>query len=105
MPEKDGAAWEDHEVALLSDALRPWPAKYADVDARADVLLFPPAEALAHASETSGLVVVGRHTARFTTALALLEHARCQGPGRGEADRPRPMGRSAPVGSNDAGAR
>jgi hypothetical protein len=29
---------KDHEVALLSDALRPWRATYADVDVRADVL-------------------------------------------------------------------
>jgi hypothetical protein len=77
LPERDRAALEDHEEGLLSDALRPWRGKYPDVEVRADVLLFPPAEALAHASETSGLVVVGRHTAPGTTALALLEHARC----------------------------
>jgi nucleotide-binding universal stress UspA family protein len=77
MSEKDRAALEDHEEDLLSDALRPWRGKYPDVDVREDVLLFPPASALAHASETSGLVVVGRHTAPGSTARALLEHARC----------------------------
>ncbi|MGQ4483631.1 universal stress protein [Streptomyces sp. SAS_276] len=75
--ETDRATWEDREEDLLSDALRPWRGKYPDVDVREDVLLFPPAVALAHASETSGLVVVGRHTAPGSTALALLEHARC----------------------------
>ncbi|MDV9178114.1 universal stress protein, partial [Streptomyces sp. W16] len=75
--ETDRATWEDHEEDLLSDALRPWRSKYPDVDVRADVLLLPPAEALAHASETSGLVVVGRDTTPGSTALALLEHARC----------------------------
>nr|WSY51024.1 universal stress protein [Streptomyces sp. NBC_00886] len=77
VPETDRATWEDHEEDLLADALRPWRGKYPDVDVREDVLLFRPAEALAHASETSGLVVVGRHTAPGSTALALLEHARC----------------------------
>jgi len=77
MAEKDRAALEDHEEDLLSDALRPWRGKYPDVGVREDVLLFPPAEALAHASETSGLVVVGRHTAPGSTPLALLKHARC----------------------------
>lgn len=77
MAEKDRAALEDHEEDLLSDALRPWRGKYPDVGVREDVLLFPPAEALAHASETSGLVVVGRHIAPGSTPLALLKHARC----------------------------
>ncbi|MFJ5309755.1 universal stress protein [Streptomyces sp. NPDC088350] len=77
LPEQERAAREDHEEDLLSDALRPWRGKYPDVEVRADALLLPPAEALAHASETSGLVVVGRHTAPGTTALALLRHARC----------------------------
>lgn len=77
VPEKDRAVWEDHEVNLLDDALRPWRGKYPDVDVLADVLLFPPAEALAHAAERSGLVVVGRHAAPGSTALTLLEHARC----------------------------
>ena len=77
MAEKDRAALEDHEEDRLSDALRPWRGKYPDIDVREDVLLFPPAEALAHASETSGLVVVGRHAAPGSTALALLVHARC----------------------------
>ncbi|SER63062.1 Nucleotide-binding universal stress protein, UspA family [Streptomyces sp. yr375] len=75
--ETDRATWEDHEEDLLSDALRPWRGKYPDVDVQEDVLLFPPAEALAHASETSGLVVIGRHTAPGATAQALLKHAHC----------------------------
>ncbi|MEV0738224.1 universal stress protein [Streptomyces sp. NPDC050549] len=77
LSEQERAAREDHEEDLLSDALRPWRGKYPDVEVRADVLLFPPSEALAHASETSGLVVLGRHTAPGTTALTLLQHARC----------------------------
>lgn len=77
LPEQERAAREDHEEDLLTDVLRPWRAKYPDVEVRADVLLFPPAEALAHASATSGLVVIGRHTAPGTMALALLKHTRC----------------------------
>ncbi|MGV9452517.1 universal stress protein [Streptomyces sp. NPDC003635] len=75
VPEETRATWEDHEVQLLSDALRPWREKYPDVEILEDVVLLPVAEALAHASLNAGLVVLGRHTGR--TAAALLPHARC----------------------------
>ncbi|MFC8348388.1 universal stress protein [Streptomyces sp. NPDC057280] len=73
--EEDRATWEDQEVQTLTDALRPWRGKYPHVDVLEDVLLFPPAEALAHTARNSDLVVTGRHSGG--TALALLEHARC----------------------------
>lgn len=46
VPEEDRAAWEDHEVQLLSDALRPWREKYPDVAVLEDVRHLPPTEAL-----------------------------------------------------------
>ncbi|MCW8376093.1 universal stress protein [Streptomyces justiciae] len=73
--EEDRATWEDQEVQMLSDALRPWRGKYPHVDVLEDVVLFTPAEALAHTARNSGLVVTGRRSGG--TALALLEHARC----------------------------
>ncbi|MEV0173610.1 universal stress protein [Streptomyces sp. NPDC050803] len=75
VPEAARATWEDHEVQLLADALRPWREKHPGVEVLQDVVLLPPAVALAHASATAGLVVVGRRSG--TTALALLGHARC----------------------------
>ncbi|MFF4255118.1 universal stress protein [Streptomyces sp. NPDC001663] len=75
--EEDRATWEDHEVQLLSDALRPWRAKYPDVDVLEDVVLFTPVEALAHASEGAELVVVGRPSGSASTVRELLEHCRC----------------------------
>ncbi|KUO17683.1 universal stress protein [Streptomyces dysideae] len=71
--EEDRAAWEDQEVQRLSDALRPWRAKYPDVDVLEDVVLLPPTEALTHASGGTGLVVAGRGA----TAVDLLRHTRC----------------------------
>ncbi|MEU6378780.1 universal stress protein [Streptomyces sp. NPDC046909] len=71
--EEDRAEWEDEEVQVLSDALRPWRGKYPDVDVLEDVRLLPPAQALTHASGNAELVVAGQGA----TALALLEHARC----------------------------
>ncbi|MEU3338329.1 universal stress protein [Streptomyces sp. NPDC006668] len=73
--EEDRATWEDQEVQVLSDALRPWRGKYPDVDVLEDVVLLAPAEALVHAAGTSGLVVVGRRTG--DTALDVLEEVRC----------------------------
>ncbi|MFI6010173.1 universal stress protein [Streptomyces sp. NPDC051243] len=73
--EEDRATWEDDEVQRLSDALRPWRGKYPEVDVLEDVVLLAPDVALAHAAESSGLVVVGRRSGR--TALALLQHAMC----------------------------
>jgi nucleotide-binding universal stress UspA family protein len=73
--EEDRATWEDQEVQLLADALKPWRGAYPAVDVLEDVLLLDPAVALAHISENSRLVVVGRRTG--DTALALLQHTRC----------------------------
>lgn len=75
--EEDRATWEDDEVQLLSDALRPWRAKYPDVDVLEDVVLFTPVEALAHASEGAELMVVGRRSGSAATVRELLEHCRC----------------------------
>ena len=75
--EEDRATWEDHEVQLLSDVLRPWRTKYPDVDVLEDVVLFTPVEALVHASEGAELVVVGRRPAPDATLGQLLEHCRC----------------------------
>ncbi|MET7682337.1 universal stress protein [Streptomyces sp. NPDC005423] len=77
VPEEERATWEDEEVAQLSEALRPWRAKYPDVDVLEDVLLFSPAQALAHAAESSALVVVGRHASPGSTVRAVLEKVRC----------------------------
>lgn len=59
-PEEDRAAWEDHEVQLLSDALRPWREKYPEVEVLEDVRLLPPVQALVQRSASSGLLAVGR---------------------------------------------
>ncbi|HEY8983124.1 MAG TPA: universal stress protein [Streptomyces sp.] len=58
VPEEDRARWEDHEVQLLSDALRPWRAKHPEVPVLEDVLLFPPARALLHHRARTALIVV-----------------------------------------------
>ncbi|MCX4853316.1 universal stress protein [Streptomyces canus] len=64
VPEEDRAAWEDHEVQLLADALRPWREKHSDVHVLEDVRLLPPAQALSRRSANAGLVVVGRGSQR-----------------------------------------
>ncbi|MER5506486.1 universal stress protein [Streptomyces sp. NPDC002766] len=75
VPEEDRATWEDQEVQVLSDALRPWRARYPDVEVQQDVLSFPPPQALTHASTTAGLLVLGHRTGR--TASAVLATTRC----------------------------
>ncbi|MFJ8936565.1 universal stress protein [Streptomyces sp. NPDC102365] len=60
VPEKDRATWEDHEVQLLSDVLRPWREKYPTVPVLEDVVLFSPTEALLRDPDNAELVVVGR---------------------------------------------
>lgn len=57
--EEDRGAWEDHEVQLLSDVLRPWREKYRDVPVLEDVRLLAPARALVQLSVNAALVVVG----------------------------------------------
>ncbi|MCH0565783.1 universal stress protein [Streptomyces sp. MUM 2J] len=80
VPEVDRATWEDEQVQVLSDALRPWRRAYPDVEVLADVVLLPPADALVHAADGSGLLVLGRRGAAdlpgLTTRLVLRE-ARC----------------------------
>ena len=79
VPEKERAAWEDHEVQLLADTLRPWREKYPEVPIFEDVVLFTPAQALLHHSENAALVVVGRKpgTRRGEVLRALLREAAC----------------------------
>ncbi|MEU1481956.1 universal stress protein [Streptomyces sp. NPDC005760] len=60
VPEEDRGAWEDHEVQLLADVLRPWRKKYPQVPVLEDVRLLPPAQALLQRSASAGLMVVGR---------------------------------------------
>ncbi|MGW3662416.1 universal stress protein [Streptomyces sp. NPDC005141] len=77
-PEADRGAWEDEEVQLLADALRPWREKYPRVRVYEDVRLQSPATALVHSSDAAGLVVVGRGGAALGPTLkAVLSHARC----------------------------
>jgi nucleotide-binding universal stress UspA family protein len=77
-PEEDRGAWEDQEVQLLADVLRPWRRKYPLVRVYDDVRLQSPATALVHASETAGLLVVGRSgTTLGSTLRDVLGRARC----------------------------
>ncbi|MFG2732236.1 universal stress protein [Streptomyces canus] len=79
VPQEDRAAWENHEVQLLADALRPWREKHSDVHVLEDVGLLPPARALSRRSASAGLVVVGRSSQRGPgpTLRALLTEALC----------------------------
>lgn len=79
VPEEDRAAWEDHEVQLLADALRPWREKYPAVRVLEDVRLFTPAHALLQLSASAGLVVVGRGSEGEPgpTVRALLAESLC----------------------------
>lgn len=89
MPGEERATWEDHEVQLLSDALRPWREKYPDVRVLEDVVLFTPAEGLIRSSGNTELIVLGRQAsgdARAdgadssglgSVAHALLRHTKC----------------------------
>ncbi|MEV3860637.1 universal stress protein [Streptomyces sp. NPDC050095] len=58
--EHERATWEDQEVQLLSDALRPWREKYAQVHVLEDVVRHSPADALLRASARAELLAVGR---------------------------------------------
>lgn len=76
--EEDRGAWEDQEVQLLADVLRPWREKYPRVRVYADVRLQPPATALVHASESAGSLILGRGgTAVGPTLSEVLGRARC----------------------------
>ncbi|MER5469044.1 universal stress protein [Streptomyces sp. NPDC002935] len=77
-PEEDRGAWEDQEVQLLADVLRAWRAKYPRVRVYEDVRLQSPATALLQASDTAGLLVVGRGGAALGPTLrAVLARTRC----------------------------
>jgi nucleotide-binding universal stress UspA family protein len=77
-PEEGRGAWEDQEVQLLSDALRPWREKYPQVDVYEDVRLQSPSAALVQASASAGLLVVGRAGLSLGSTLrAVLEHTEC----------------------------
>ncbi|GGN48637.1 stress-inducible protein [Streptomyces albiflavescens] len=78
LPEEDRGAWEDREVQLLSDALRPWREKYPQVSIYEDVRLQSPSAALVRASTSSELLVAGRCGTRLGPTLhSLLEHTTC----------------------------
>jgi nucleotide-binding universal stress UspA family protein len=76
--EEDRGAWEDQEVQLLADALRSWREKYPRVRVYEDVRLQSPATALVHASDSAGLLVLGRGgTALGPTLQAVLSRTSC----------------------------
>ncbi|QTE01986.1 universal stress protein [Streptomyces cyanogenus] len=78
VPEEDRATWEDHEVQLLADALRPWRVKYSRVPVLEDVVLLNPVEALIHHAEPAALLVVGRGASGTPSLVqALLREAQC----------------------------
>lgn len=75
LPEEDRGAWEDQEVQLLSDALRPWREKYPQVHVYEDVRLQSPSAALLQASASAELLVVGRAGRTLgPTVRDVLEH-------------------------------
>ncbi|MEV8035529.1 universal stress protein [Streptomyces sp. NPDC002742] len=77
-PEEDRGAREDEEVQLLADALRPWREKYPQVRVYEDVRLQSPRTALVHASDSAGLLVLGRGgTALGPTLQAVLSRTMC----------------------------
>jgi len=79
IPEEDRGTWEDHEVQLLADVLRPWRAKYPEVRVLEDVVLLAPEHALIHRSASAALVVVGRRadSRAGSVARALLRDSEC----------------------------
>ncbi|MDX3696783.1 universal stress protein [Streptomyces europaeiscabiei] len=79
LPEKDRATWEDQEVQLLADVLRPWREKHPEVPVLEDVVLLTPVQALLHHSAGAALVVVGAKPGMWwgETAGALLRAAPC----------------------------
>ncbi|MFF2514582.1 universal stress protein [Streptomyces sp. NPDC058086] len=78
LPEEDRGAWEDQEVQLLSDALRPWREKYPQVDVYEDVRLQSPSAALVQASASAELLVVGRAGRTLGPTVGdVLEHTEC----------------------------
>ncbi|MER7172171.1 universal stress protein [Streptomyces mesophilus] len=77
-PSRDRAEWENHEVQLLADALRPWRDKYPAVPVLPDVVLHTPAQALVSASRWAELIVVGRRGNALGPAVdALVRHTKC----------------------------
>ncbi|MFJ1811174.1 MULTISPECIES: hypothetical protein [unclassified Streptomyces] len=76
---RERASWEDHEVQLLADVLRPWRAKFPRVPVYEDVALFTPAQALVHHAGSASLVVVGRNagTGWGEVVRALVRRAAC----------------------------
>ncbi|MCL6735971.1 universal stress protein [Streptomyces neyagawaensis] len=79
VPERDRATWEDHEVQVLADALRPWRERYPDVRVLEDVVLLSPVQALTHHASGAGIVVVGSEPGARSraTVRALLDEAVC----------------------------
>lgn len=80
VPEEDRGGWEDDEVQLLSDVLRPWREKYPEVPVLEDVRLLTPARALVQRSASAGLLVVGREPGADEpgpVTRVLLRESRC----------------------------
>ncbi|MFF3942926.1 universal stress protein [Streptomyces phaeofaciens] len=79
VPERERATWEDHEVQLLADVLRPWREKYPEVPVLEDVVLLAPPQALLHHAESATLVVVGGKPGHEWSKVvgALLRDAAC----------------------------
>ncbi|MFK0110021.1 universal stress protein [Streptomyces sp. NPDC091217] len=80
VPDADRATWEDQEVQLLADVLRPWRARYPGVPVLEDVRLLAPAEALLRCSAKAALIVIGRSPRAIgwgSVARALLPEAVC----------------------------
>ncbi|MFD9043359.1 universal stress protein [Streptomyces bottropensis] len=76
---EDRGAWEDHEVQLLADALRPWRARHPEVRALEDVVLFAPEHALILRSASAALVVAGQRAGSRAGSVtrALLRDSAC----------------------------
>lgn len=79
VPEEDRGGWEDDEVQLLSDVLRPWREKYPEVPVLEDVRLLTPARALVQRSASAGLLVVGRKSGAEPGPITrvILRESRC----------------------------
>ncbi|MEU6379783.1 universal stress protein [Streptomyces sp. NPDC046909] len=73
------AARADGEMALLSEALRPWRVKYPNVRVVEDVILSGPARALIRTSGSVELMVLGRASAGGLGSVAydVAQHSRC----------------------------
>ncbi|AVZ77844.1 hypothetical protein SLUN_35920 [Streptomyces lunaelactis] len=77
VPEADRATWEDEQVQMLSDVLRPWREKYPQIPVLKDVLRFTAAAALVRESMRMELLVVGRRSPALGPVVDVVRHGRC----------------------------